>query len=53
MKIYFIRPCCRLAICWSWRKLEKIVSETDLDKLNAWFQLSLKAASIEEFEENM
>ena len=39
--------------CTSAELKEKIVSETDLDKLNAWFQLSLKAASIEEFEENM
>lgn len=39
--------------CTSVELKEKIVSETDLDKLNTWFQLSLKAASIEEFEENM
>ena len=32
---------------------EKIISETDIDKLNAWFQLSLKVASLEEFAENM
>lgn len=32
---------------------EKIVSETDIDKLNAWFQLSLKVSSIEDFEQNM
>ncbi len=32
---------------------EKIISETDIDKLNAWFQLTLKVASLEEFAENM
>ena len=32
---------------------EKIISETDIDKLNTWFQLSLKASSIENFEQNM
>ena len=32
---------------------KKIISETDIDKLNAWFQLSLKVASLEEFAENM
>lgn len=32
---------------------EKIVSETDIDKLNVWFQLSLKVSSIEDFEQNM
>ena len=33
--------------------IKKIVSETDIDKLNAWFQLSLKVSSIEDFEQNM
>ena len=32
---------------------EKIISETDIHKLNTWFQLSLKASSIENFEQNM
>ena len=32
---------------------ENIISETESDKLNAWFQLSLKASSLEEFEQNM
>lgn len=32
---------------------EKIISETDISKLNEWFQLSLKVSSIEEFEQNM
>ena len=33
--------------------IEKIESETDICKLQAWFQLSLKVSSIEEFEKNM
>lgn len=33
--------------------LKKIKSETDICKLRAWFQLSLKVSSIEEFEKNM
>ena len=32
---------------------ENIISETESDKLNAWFQLSLKASSLKEFEQNM
>mgnify|MGYP004570149707 CR=1 FL=1 len=32
---------------------EKIISETDINKLNAWFQLSLKVSSLEEFEQTM
>ena len=32
---------------------EKIMSETDIEKLNLWFQLSLKASSLKEFEQNM
>lgn len=32
---------------------ENIISETEFDKLNAWFQLSLKASSLKEFEQNM
>lgn len=32
---------------------ENIISETESDKLNAWFQLSLKVSSLEEFEQNM
>lgn len=32
---------------------KNIISETDIDKLNAWFQLSLKVSSIEDFEQNM
>lgn len=32
---------------------EKIMSETDIEKLNLWFQLSLKVSSLEEFEQNM
>ena len=32
---------------------EKIISETDISKLNEWFQLSLKVSSLEEFEQNM
>lgn len=32
---------------------EKIISETDIDKINTWFQLSLKVSSLEEFEQNM
>ena len=28
-------------------------SETDIEKLNLWFQLSLKVSSLEEFEQNM
>ena len=27
--------------------------ETDIEKLNLWFQLSLKVSSLEEFEQNM
>ena len=33
--------------------IEKIESETDICKLQAWFQLSLKVSSIEEFEKKM
>lgn len=32
---------------------EKIISETDIDKINTWFQLSLKVSSLEEFKQNM
>ena len=32
---------------------EKIMSETDTEKLELWFQLSLKVSSLEEFEQNM
>lgn len=32
---------------------EKIMSETDIEKLNLWFQLSLKVSFLEEFEQNM
>ena len=32
---------------------EKIVSQTDIDKINTWFQLSLKVSSLQEFEKNM
>ena len=32
---------------------EKIISETDINKLNTWFQLSLKVSSLEEFDQNM
>ena len=32
---------------------EKIVSQTDIDKINTWFQLSLSVSSIEDFEQNM
>ena len=32
---------------------EKIMSETDIEKLELWFQLSLKVSSLEEFEQNM
>ena len=32
---------------------EKIMSETDIEKLKLWFQLSLKVSSLEEFEQNM
>ena len=32
---------------------EKIMSETDIEKLNRWFQLLLKVSSFEEFEQNM
>lgn len=32
---------------------EKIMSETDIEKLNLWFQLSLTVSSLEEFEQNM
>ena len=33
--------------------VKKIESETDICKLQTWFQLSLKVSSIEEFEKNM
>lgn len=33
--------------------VKKIESETNICKLQAWFQLSLKVSSIEEFEKNM
>ena len=32
---------------------EKIMSETDSEKLELWFQLSLKVSSLEEFKQNM
>ena len=32
---------------------EKIMSETDTEKLELWFQLSLKVSSLEEFKQNM
>ena len=32
---------------------EKIMSETDIEKLALWFQLSLKVHSLEEFKQNM
>ena len=32
---------------------EKIMSETDIEKLELWFQLSLKVSSLEEFKQNM
>ena len=32
---------------------KNIISETDIDKLNVWFQLSLKVSSIEDFKQNM
>ena len=32
---------------------EKIISETDIDKINTWFQLSLKVSSLEEFEQKI
>ena len=32
---------------------EKIISETDIDKINTWFRLSRKVSSLEEFEQNM
>ena len=32
---------------------EKIMSETDIEKLNLWFQLSLKVHSLEDFKQNM
>ena len=32
---------------------EKIMSETDIEKFALWFQLSLKAHSLEEFKQNM
>ena len=32
---------------------EKIMSETDIEKLNRWFRLLLKVSSFEEFEQNM
>lgn len=39
--------------CISARLKQKFASETDPDKLNAWFQLPLKVTSLEEFEENI
>ena len=32
---------------------ESIISETESNKLSAWFQLSLKVSSLKEFEQNM
>ena len=32
---------------------EKIMSETNISRLQTWFQLSLKVSSVEEFEKNM
>lgn len=32
---------------------EKIMCETDIEKLNLWFQLALKVSSLDEFEQNM
>ena len=32
---------------------EKIISETDINKLNTWFKLSLQASSQEDFEKSM
>lgn len=32
---------------------EKIIAETDINKLNAWFKLSLQASSQEDFEKSM
>lgn len=32
---------------------EKIVSQTDIDKINTWFQLSRNVSFIEDFEQNM
>ena len=32
---------------------KKISSETDMNKLQSWFQLSLKVTSLEDFEKNM
>lgn len=32
---------------------KKISSETDMNKLQSWFQLSLKVSSLEDFEKNM
>ena len=32
---------------------EKIMSETDIEKLDLWFRLSLKVSFLEEFEQNM
>ena len=32
---------------------QQLESETDIKKLNSWFQLSLKVSSLEEFEQNM
>ena len=32
---------------------EKIMSETDIEKLELWFQISLKVSSLEEFKQNM
>lgn len=31
----------------------KIISETDFNKLDIWFQLSLRVPSFEEFKQNM
>ena len=32
---------------------EKIIAETDINKLNTWFKLSLQASSQEDFEKSM
>ena len=32
---------------------EKIMCETDIEKLNLWFQFALKVSSLDEFEQNM
>lgn len=32
---------------------EKIMSETDIEKLELWFQISLKVSFLEEFKQNM